>query len=136
VTTPQRSGHLVDRCGVHGLTRRKRDSGAVAVEFALVVPLLVLFLFGTVVAGSIFVDNLKLQAAAREGARAGAVIPARACSTAMNALNVTGATCRVDASCPGNSSAIRLESTEKVTLPLLGERTVNLRATARFSCLV
>jgi hypothetical protein len=108
----------------------------VAVEFALVVPVLLLLLFGTVVAGSVFVDNLKLQAAAREGARAGALVPSRACPAAMDGLRVRGATCRVVSGCPGGSSTIRLQATEVVTLPILGDRTVTLQSSATFSCLI
>jgi Flp pilus assembly protein TadG len=108
----------------------------VAVEFALIVPVLLLLLFGTVTAGAVFVDHLKLQAAAREGARAGALVPARACSSAMDRLTVDGATCRVVSGCPGGSSTIRLQATQPVTLPVLGDRTVTLTASAAFSCLI
>jgi hypothetical protein len=108
----------------------------VAVEFALIVPVLLLLLFGTVTAGAVFVDHLKLQAAAREGARAGALVPARACSSAMDRLDVNGATCQVVSACPGSSSVIRLQAIQNVTIPVLGPRTVNLSASATFSCLM
>jgi hypothetical protein len=136
VTRKRRPWHRAGRCAAQDARDDRRDTGAVAVEFALVVPVLVLLLIGTVIAGSVFVNHLKLQAAAREGARAGALVPARACSTAMDGLQVSGASCRVESSCPGGSSAIRLQAVEVVTLPILGERTVTLQAGAKFSCLV
>jgi Flp pilus assembly protein TadG len=43
--------------------------GASAVEFALVLPVLVLFLFGILVFGLVFARSQGMEAAAREGAR-------------------------------------------------------------------
>ena len=51
------------------LRRGGREHGASAVEFALVLPLLVLFLFGTTTFGLAFVRLQGMEAAAREGAR-------------------------------------------------------------------
>jgi Flp pilus assembly protein TadG len=56
--------------------RRTRDhSGAVAVEFALVVPFLLLVLFGLVTTGITYSDHLAITNAVREGARLGASLP-------------------------------------------------------------
>ena len=49
--------------------RRRDESGATAVEFALVLPLLFLVLFGIIDFGWAFGQNLDLKHAAREGAR-------------------------------------------------------------------
>lgn len=49
--------------------RRADDRGAAAVEFAMLLPLLLLVLFGIVEYGSIFNAQLSLQHAAREGVR-------------------------------------------------------------------
>jgi Flp pilus assembly protein TadG len=49
------------------------QSGASAVEFAIVLPLLVIFLFGIVEFGIIFYDKAMLTNASREGARKGIV---------------------------------------------------------------
>lgn len=51
------------------MSRLKSERGAVAVEFALVVPVLFLLIFGVVEFGNIYNVQLQLTAAAREGAR-------------------------------------------------------------------
>jgi len=52
---------------------RRRESGASLVEFALIVPLLTLFLFGIVQFGIAYDKKQSINAAAREGARAAAI---------------------------------------------------------------
>ncbi len=47
------------------------QSGVSAIEFALVLPLLILFLFGIVEFGTLFFDKAMLTNASREGAREG-----------------------------------------------------------------
>lgn len=55
------------------LRRSRNDEGAAAVEFALVLPLLLLFLFGIITFGIVFAQNLALGNGARQAARLGAV---------------------------------------------------------------
>ena len=58
----------------HGRNRRRRsESGAAAVEFALVLPLLMLLLFGIISYGVMLSFRQSLSQAAAEGARAAAV---------------------------------------------------------------
>ena len=58
------------------MTRLRSDvEGANAVEFALVLPVLVLLLFGTMYGGSLFNSQQTVTQAAREGARFGATAP-------------------------------------------------------------
>ena len=52
--------------------RLRNQSGAVAVEFALVLPVLAMLLLGTITGGLAFNDHLALTNAVREGARFGA----------------------------------------------------------------
>jgi Flp pilus assembly protein TadG len=54
--------------------RRRDDRGAAAVEFALVLPILVLLLFGMVTTGIAYSDHLSVTNAVREGARYGAAV--------------------------------------------------------------
>jgi Flp pilus assembly pilin Flp len=56
-----------------GHPRRRTDNGAAAVEFALVLPLLVLLLFGIISYGVMLSFRQSLSQAAAEGARAAAV---------------------------------------------------------------
>jgi Flp pilus assembly pilin Flp len=56
-----------------GVRRRRRDEeGAVAVELALVMPLLLMILFGLITTGLAYSDHLSATNAVREGARYGA----------------------------------------------------------------
>ena len=50
---------------------RKRQRGAAAVEFAIILPVLLFMLLGVVDFGVFFGQNISLQSAAREGARQG-----------------------------------------------------------------
>jgi Flp pilus assembly protein TadG len=55
------------------MERKKRDSGQTLVEFALIVPLLLLLVFGIVEFGRLFFAHHIITGAAREGCRAAAV---------------------------------------------------------------
>lgn len=53
--------------------RERRESGAVAVEFALILPVLLLILVGTIQFGIVYSQYQVMEGAAREGARCAAV---------------------------------------------------------------
>jgi Flp pilus assembly protein TadG len=82
--------------------RRSGDRGAAAVEMAIVLPLLLLIVFGLIDFGRMYFTQITLTAAAREGARASALgrsaqVPTIV-STAANPISgVTGA---VTSACP------------------------------------
>jgi Flp pilus assembly pilin Flp len=116
------------------------DSGLAAVEFALVVPLIVVLLFAVITAGTAAAGKLSLQAAARDGARAEAVDPNSGCTTAIDRLTGTSATvgdihCTTTASCPGERSNIEISANRIVSIPILGDRTIALTASASYECL-
>lgn len=76
------------------------DRGAAAVEFALVVPLLVTLLFGIISYGYLLSFRQSISQAAAEGARAAAVAPAGSDreEIAFTAIGSSlGATCAADA---------------------------------------
>src|SRR3954447_20281912 len=59
---------------VHAVRRkRRREEGAALVEFALILPILVLLLFGLIDFGFIYNDFIQVRQGVRDGARQGAV---------------------------------------------------------------
>jgi Flp pilus assembly protein TadG len=54
--------------------RRRGERGAVVVEFALIVPILMMILLGIISAGTVYNQKTSLAHAAREGARYGAIL--------------------------------------------------------------
>jgi Flp pilus assembly pilin Flp len=57
------------------MSRWRGEAGANAVEFALLLPVLIILLFGTMYGGSLFNSQQTITQAAREGARFGATLP-------------------------------------------------------------
>ena len=91
---------------LHACMRARREDGAAAVEFALVVPLLLLLLFGIISYGYMLSFRQALSQSAAEGARAAAVSPTTSTeeqtqAAALNALNQALETYGV--SCNGTS---------------------------------
>lgn len=85
-----------------GKRRPSRERGAAAVEFALVVPLLLLLVFGIIQYGYMLSFRQSISQAAAEGARAAAVSPgglsdaevrARALAAVNDGLGSYGVTC-------------------------------------------
>ena len=84
---------------------RSADRGAAAVEFALILPILIVLIFGVIDFGRAFNAQVSLTQAAREGARLAALCAGTAtCSTVASrttaaAPNLTGMTVAVTRSC-------------------------------------
>jgi Flp pilus assembly protein TadG len=111
----QRTGRLVR------VTRRLHDNdGASAVEFGLVLPILVLLLFGAITFGVAFNSKMQLNHAAREASRFAATLPdnpdwyeqvvERIVGTAAGQANVTNPTVRVCISVESGGTVMRLEA--------------------------
>lgn len=98
----------------------REDDGASAVEFALVLPVFLLILFGTIQFGYLFVVNNAMTNAAREGARAlavGQVAPAAAEAVTTQALAGWGLGFAVDSEVLTDPEG-RDEVVLRVTLPM------------------
>src|SRR5690242_14100353 len=78
--------------GKSGGKRRPNDRGVVAVEFALVLPLLMMVLFGIFTAGLSYTHAIGLTNAVREGARFGATTSATAPTWADDVISRVRAT--------------------------------------------
>lgn len=118
-------------------TRGPDDAGVVAVEFAMVLPLLIVLLFTIILGGGVYLDQLNLQSAARNGARVGSVMPASACSAATADLvgnDVGSVTCDVLDTCTTGVMRIRLTARQTVPLPIVGDRNVTLHASSSYAC--
>ena len=80
------------------IRRSNQKRGAAVVEFAVVMPLLCLFLFGTIEVGYAYLVRHTVAAAAREGARVASLPDATeaeattAVNTTMHGLGITGYT--------------------------------------------
>jgi TadE-like protein len=103
---PTASGHP-DRGADRGPDRRAdrgADGGAAAVEFALVLPLLLLLLFGIIDFGRLLNAQLTVNEAAREGARATALYDAIAGGDRVTraTAGLVGVTYRVVQDCPAH----------------------------------
>lgn len=87
--------------------RRCSDDGAAAVEFALVVPVLVLILFGIISYGVMLSFRQSLSQAAAEGARAAAVTFVDTEKKGEAVLAVTEALESFDVSCTAGGTLVR-----------------------------
>jgi Flp pilus assembly protein TadG len=84
-------------------TRKTADRGVVAVEFALVLPVLLLILFGIIDFGRALNAQISLTGAARDGARIAALGGSNAAvqaQVAAAAPSLSGVTATVTESCP------------------------------------
>ena len=137
---------------------RSKDRGASLVEFALVLPLLTLFLFGIVQFGIAYDMKQSINSAAREGSRTGA-IPANTVNDVEAAVDnsfdglvntgdvtttiyidddstspITGATTQP---CDGNAghTVIVVSNVDyDLTIPFFGSRNLTLTGRGEFRC--
>ena len=121
----------------------RSESGATAVEFALILPLLILLVFGIVSFGFAFNRMQGLHAAAREGARLGSVpgvtvgqVQSRV-TDALDGVSVTlnGAPA-VDA-CDGSigdTVVVTVSADTDLEIPLWGSQTITMTGRGEFRC--
>lgn len=123
--------------------RNQRDVGAVMVEFALVLPLLVVLGAAIVQFGIAYNRQITIQQAAREGARALALDPQdteNAIAVAEAAAGDIDATATADGSACDNDTGVRFAQVDITTdvefgIPfVVALTTIELDATARMRC--
>jgi Flp pilus assembly protein TadG len=116
--------------------RSRGDSGVAAVELALTLPILVLFLGGMLDFGLAFHNQISLTHAAREGARVEAIGSGGGAATALAAYTpvaVTAVQATVVRQCPSNDgAAVRIEATYDFFILPFGD--LNLRGEAVTRC--
>ncbi|MEY4362038.1 MAG: TadE-like protein [Actinomycetota bacterium] len=128
---------MIHRRPATGTPRRRPDDGVAAVEFALVLPILVVLLFTLVFGGSVYFDQLHLQSTARDAARVGSVSSSTACSTALaelsgNQMGTVG--CSVVTNCTTGTFKVLLTAHQNLDIPILGSRAVTLNASSSYAC--
>ena len=126
--------------------RKADDSGASMAEFALMLPFLVMVVFGIIEFGLAFTKAQAIEASAREGARLASIeastvadIEARvnAALTGISmpgppTVNVTPAPC---ANRPGETVTVEVITTHNLNIPLVfSNQPVDLTGTAVFRC--
>jgi Flp pilus assembly protein TadG len=91
-------------------SRRHPDRGASAVEFALIMPVLFLLIFGIIDYGLLFFDTIGLRQGTREGARQAVVqLPSASCTQAAFNDKVICATRQATENTLGESSGVRVK---------------------------
>ena len=120
--------------------KRKSERGAAVVELAVVLPILVLLLFGIIEFGRGYNAKVELTAAVREGARAAALSsgdPVVATRDAAPGLNTSAVAVTVVAPCPpsgtGNAK-VKAAYPFTYAIPFFGTRTVTVNATGVMRC--
>ena len=141
-----------------GLVRKARaDEGASAVEFALVLPVLILILFGIIEFGVAFAQQLSLNSGARQGARLGVVgdktcgdVAAAAIDAAQaigldttkivvttsinNAPDCASATDKPCLGHRGDPLKVALSYPGSISIPLYGNVSVAIKGQGEFRC--
>lgn len=122
---------------------RGDDDGASAVEFALILPILVLMVFGIFEFGRAYNVQIQLSGAAREGVRVMAIqndadaarAATRAAAPALNPL-LDDSEIAVDPATCSSGDAVEVRAVRPVTynVPLFGTATIDLTGTGVMRC--
>ncbi len=133
-------------------SRRREERGAAVVEFAIVLPLLVLLVFGIVEFAIAYNRQQGLHAAAREGARVAALpqtttsdVVSRVHSALQGVLspsdinNVTvtvtpSGTQPCNNAAPGTHVVVSVTAPDQLTIPLFSSQTLTLTGRGEFLC--
>ncbi len=117
-----------------------RERGATAVEFALILPLLVMFVFGIVEFGRGYQARLTVTHAAREGVRVLAVTEDQAAAeaaalAAVAGIDPTNVTITSIPCSAGLPAEVLVSYPIVIDIPLTGTRSITLNGRAVMTCL-
>ncbi len=101
-------------------SRLRRDAGQSTVEFALVLPLLAVVALGLVQVGVSVRNQLAVELAAREGARAASVAAAAGGAAVAAATAATRLPVEVATSRSATTVTVTVTHVDEVAIPLLG----------------
>lgn len=117
------------------------ERGAAVVEFAIVLPILVLFIFGIVEFGRAYNARIELTSAVREGARAVALGGDAVTATKNGAPGLTSSqiTVTTTTTCPagapaGTNASVSASYPFQYVIPLFRSGTWTLKATGVMRC--
>jgi Flp pilus assembly protein TadG len=116
---------------------RRDEGGAAIIEFALVLPLVVLLLFGIVEFGRGYNARIQLTSAVREGARAAAlggdpVATTRGAATGLTATSI--AVTSTGCAAPATSVTVSATYPFHYEIPLYGTGNFTLKASGVMRC--
>jgi len=121
-----------------------RERGAAAVEFAILLPILILLVFGIIQFGITWNRAQGLQAAAREGARLASLpytstsdVQSRVTSALQGVPLDSPPTVTVSQSCSnatGQTVTVKVAATTSIDIPLWGSQSVTLHGQGSFRC--
>lgn len=129
--------------------RPRDDSGATAVEFALVLPIFVVLVFGIISFGFLYTNWTALEGGAREGARYMAIHSYSDPAAATEAANRARAAATLPCTAPGPCTAVpdpprctaaasdityRMSAPVELNIPFVTSQTFNLTAEAVMRC--
>ncbi len=141
--------HLQARTGLHG---RRDQRGAAAVEFAIILPILIALVFGIIEFSIAYNRQQGLHAAAREGARVAALpqtdqatIAAQVHASLQGVLNSTDiqnvaitVTPSADQPCdsapPGTHVVVTVSAPDQLAIPLFTNKSITLTGRGEFLC--
>ena len=119
--------------------RRAGDDGVVAIEFALLLPVLLMLMFGVIQFGRAYNAKVELTAAVREGARAlalGTGDPETTTVDAAPGLDVANisVTTSGDPCTAGEQATVTATYPMEINIPFWGNPTVEIEASGVMRC--
>lgn len=120
-------------------SRSRGDSGVIAIEFVLILPLILVFLFGIIQFGRAYNAKIELSAAVREGARAlalGSGDPATTTADAAPGLDAASITVETSGSpCTSGSPAwVKATYPFSLNIPWFSSDTIQIAAKGVMRC--